>query len=410
MARAMLWQETEECRMPTNEEVLEPSYPFLSLDGNEFTAGIAGLSGNVPRVLRQTQIVGKDYEDAADELRTFISGPKALVEIPAAVTILDAEGPPDTRELAAKLGRAAGLSPENLLIAHFDKTTGAHVSVGRPNTLAVGINKTLVLANKAKADALGASEALLTIRALNAIGAVKNALAARVVDGPVLCVCMLASSCLYFLVSANNVEDLGPAEGGHSEILMQIMGELGLKFKGSAARLFFGDVYDFADKGELLAAGLGARIHTKIETCKGNKPSSFFISGIPPVRAALLSRSIADTVRLPYLNAGTLIEAEGLAATQTTTTPEIAHFLASHAKAADASAFFLDCAKDPAHATESAEENHPPHGFVRLYRGTAIDEHGNPVAKHARRDPLPAQTQPRKLVRMYRGTAVYEDE
>lgn len=398
--------------MLTNEAVEEMSYPFLSLDGKEFTAGAMSVSENGRSVTQFRHLAGKTFEDVSLDLNTGLTGPETLVQIPAAITLLDMTGIQDADELVSHMSRASGLSADNLLVACLDRTKGTLTDLNNTNALAVGVNKTLVYSRMADARALGMTNPVVTVRALNAIGAIKAALAGRLLPEPVLCVCVMESSSLFFVVSEGNVEDLGPTSVGYTETLQLIMEELGLKFSASAARLFFDEIYDFSDKGESLSAALGSKIRAKMEAYKGIHPKELFVCGLPPTRAALFTRHVAAHLDVHGIDMQTALDSGKLESAPAALTLELSHLLSSYTKQSRPG-FFVDFAKFPADQCVLAEDPASHHGFVRMYRGTAIDEHGNPVTatpSHKSPSPNEKEHRNRKVVRMYRGTPVYEDE
>ena len=57
--------------------------------------------------------------------------------------------------------------------------------------------------------------------------------------------------------------------------------ELGLRFKGAAAKLFFNDQYDFTEIGPKIGAKLAARLKPELATLPGGSSALFFCAGLP---------------------------------------------------------------------------------------------------------------------------------
>jgi len=392
-----------------NEAGLPELHTFLMLSGREFAAGTAEWDGERIAIGHYVHIAGKDLEDAQSELREHLSGPRVAAQVSMPVSIADLAGCSSPGELLSRLARQSGLSHNNLGVVLVDRTTGIPLQPGcdRRHAIALGLSKMLVAKRKAELAQLGVPDAVLTCRITNAIGALRENMRSGAVTGPVLCTSMLPASTQLFIVTPDAIEDIGPVDHGFANVLSQIMIELNLKFEGSAARLFFGNIYDFDEHGDSLSSPLAAKIRVRLEAYKGARPEHLMISGLPPARTRMFSRHVSMALGINQLNLPIMVEAVdgGLPTMPAVGAPSLAHMLISAASLTDSPAFFIDLNKVSLEVTDYwLADKEPERPIpVRMYRGIAFGPDGVPIVKEA------APPEPKKkILRMYRGTPIYD--
>ncbi|RFC50808.1 MAG: TonB protein C-terminal/PEGA domain-containing protein/PEGA domain-containing protein [Verrucomicrobia bacterium] len=113
---------------------------------------------------------------------------------------------------------------------------------------------------------------------LNSVGAI-----AATVSAPIwlLEIGELGSSAL--LISRDGVLAAGPVSLNLDRIAEAVQAELGLKFRGSAIKLFFNAVYDYTDVGPKIAARLAASVKSELAALRGanSAPIALACSGLP---------------------------------------------------------------------------------------------------------------------------------
>ena len=113
---------------------------------------------------------------------------------------------------------------------------------------------------------------------LNSVGAI-----ATTVSAPIwlLEIGELGSSAL--LISRDGVLAAGPVSLNLDRIAEAVQAELGLKFRGSAIKLFFNPVYDYTDVGPKIAARLAASVKSELAALRGanSAPIALACSGLP---------------------------------------------------------------------------------------------------------------------------------
>ncbi|HNX05059.1 MAG TPA: hypothetical protein PKI32_06130 [Opitutales bacterium] len=387
---------------------------FLLLAGREFASGVAEWNGERLEIGHYVHIAGKELEDAEKDLKAHLGTGIVAAQATMPVSFCDASTAKNHGELLDSLAGISGLAADNLSLAFFDKGTGAPIAPGESlsNALAVGINKMLIERRKAELSRLGVSAAVTSCRVLNALGALKQALANGTATGPVLCASVLPASTQLFLISRDNIEDLGAIDHGYASILMQIMSALNLKFEGSAARLFFGNIYDFGAMGDSLSAPLSAKIKARLDSYRGESPKSLMISGLPPARTRMLARHIATSVKLEALALPILVEARegGLPTLPAIGAPSMVHMFRCATGLDTTRSMFLDINKTPAAPAEYWNVAAPAHPVIHMYRGTAFDTAGKPAEATPHEKPAAVTAGgERRILRFYRGTPVYAD-
>jgi TonB family protein len=144
------------------------------------------------------------------------------------------------------------------------------------------------LATLTSAEGHAASTTLLgthAIKATRSVSATLNAAGAlaTTVTAPIwlLEIGELASHAL--LISRDGVLAAGPVSLTLDRIAEAVQAELGLKFRGSAIKLFFNPVYDYTEVGPKIAARLAPAIKTELAALRGanNAPIALACAGLP---------------------------------------------------------------------------------------------------------------------------------
>ena len=392
---------------------------FLLLSGREFASGAAEWNGGKLAIKHFVHIAGKELEDAQMDLQAHLGKGLVAAQATMPVSFCDVGGTSTPDELLAKLARASALAPDNLRVLLFERDSLTPLAPGADlnRACAVGISHLLLDKRKAELARLGVPAAVLSCRILNALGALHEALIKGTATGPVLCASILPSSTQLFIVHKDRIEDIGSVEQGYSGILMQIMSALNLKFEGSAARLFFGNIYDFDTLAESLCAPLAAKIRTKIDTIAGERPVSLMISGMPPARTRMFARRMSASLKLEPLALPILVEAgeSGLPEMPAIGAPSLVHMFCCASGINTSQTLFYDLGKSsPALADYWGA---PRAKYVHVYRGVTLDDGGRAVAKAKEEKPLPkaapapkeTPAETRKIIGMYRGSPIYEE-
>jgi TonB family protein len=88
------------------------------------------------------------------------------------------------------------------------------------------------------------------------------------------------SSTHLLLVSGDGVEAVRPTPVTMDKVSEAVQAELGLKFKGTAAKLFFNESYDFSESGAKIAARVAKELTADIGAL-GRTPAAFACTGLP---------------------------------------------------------------------------------------------------------------------------------
>ena len=113
---------------------------------------------------------------------------------------------------------------------------------------------------------------------LNAVGAIATSITAPIW---LLEIGELGSSAL--LISRDGVLAAGPVSLNLDRIAEAVQAELGLKFRGSAIKLFFNPVYDYSEVGPKIAGRLAAAIKSELTALRGanSAPIALACAGLP---------------------------------------------------------------------------------------------------------------------------------
>jgi TonB family protein len=135
---------------------------------------------------------------------------------------------------------------------------------------------------------------------LHTATALSAALKTRGSDSPVLCLDFGAMESHALLVTRRGIESTGSAAVSLDAIAEAVQGELGLKFKGSAGKLFFNELYDFSETGPKIAARLAPAVKAGIATLGGVSPVELYCAGLPAKQQWLATLLAAELGLVPY--------------------------------------------------------------------------------------------------------------
>lgn len=389
---------------------------FLVLSGREYASGCAEWNEECVMVGNHVHIAGKEFEDARDDLSKHLDGSPVAVQVNLDAFLADAREVNTPEELLSTLSVKSGLAHNNIATVLIDKGTGKPIKPGEShhNGIAVGFSKLDMARHLADIASLGIPDPIVSIRILDAIGALRASMRKGATESPVLCASIMANKTHLFLVTPNEIADIGEADYGFSNVLVQIMVQLSLKFEGSAARLFFGNVFDFDPMGEGLAAPLAEKILCQLATHSGPRPTGLMISGLPPSRTRMFARHISKALELAQvclpINVKAM-EGTGLTSLPPEGAPSLVHMLTCAAGIAEDPDFFVDLSRQSTNVEDYIREgeNAVP---VRMYRGIAFGPDGTPIDKPNHHEDTRAHEQKHeghKHIRYYRGTPIEED-
>lgn len=124
---------------------------------------------------------------------------------------------------------------------------------------------------------------------LYAATALAATLKARSTDTTVLCLDFGALDSHALLVTRRGIEAAGSSTVSLDAIAEAVQGELGLKFKGSAGKLFFNELYDFSETGPKIAARLAPAVKAGLAALGGATPAELYCAGLPAKQQWLAS-------------------------------------------------------------------------------------------------------------------------
>jgi hypothetical protein len=252
-------------------------------------------------------VVGKEFDDARDELKTFVGAQPSVVAqaaLPFSVMQVKAGDIASADALTALAGKFPGMDPADARLSVVAGEQPVVVCVGR-KALADAVSK---------ATESGAKALKLYCRGLNVLGALVDGVQSGKLDKPVLMLDILNASTRLVVASKEGVVDLGTIDTGTDAILEQVMAALGLKFPGSAAKLFYGDLYDFDEHAAKLVAILSEKAKARLGEFSGKIPAPAYLyaSGLPSSRTQLLGGKLAEALGLSQAASPVVLEGAGM--------------------------------------------------------------------------------------------------
>jgi outer membrane biosynthesis protein TonB len=239
-------------------------------------------------------------------------------------------------------------------------------------------------------QALAALEALklkpehCTAAAFSLVGAVS-----ATVPGPILVLEVGELSSQVLLVGREGAIAVGAAALNLDLIAEAVQSELNLKFRGSAAKLFFNPDYDFSEVGGKIAARLAAGLKSDFAPLLAGRPAptEFYCAGLPAAQqwfAAHLANALGLTPYAPDVKAWSAVAGVALAspALEASLSPAWLDFL-----------YFINAQASGASAAWQAEW-HSANAPVAPEAAPAPESVPVPVAKPAVTTPAPAPAKP----------------
>jgi TonB family protein len=135
---------------------------------------------------------------------------------------------------------------------------------------------------------------------LHAAAALAATLKTRGSDANVLCLDFGALDSHALLITKRGIEAAGTAAVSLDAIAEAVQGELGLKFKGSAGKLFFNELYDFSETGAKIAARLAPAVKAGITSLGGASPAELYCAGLPAKQQWLANLLATELGLAPY--------------------------------------------------------------------------------------------------------------
>lgn len=193
----------------------------------------------------------------------------------------------------ALLERAAALGGAGASAAVCDVVNGRIPEAGGGAAwLLAGVPSAAADASARQLAALGLAPAA-TVPALPAeLGAVVELLRAAPEPGRVVVWVPGESAGGLWLVSPEGLRSVRAVAAGYAQIFEAVQAELGLKFRGAAAKLFFNDGYDFGEAADRIGGRLGEVLRGALE---GETPAALHVLGLPAGQV-WLSRAMANSL------------------------------------------------------------------------------------------------------------------
>ncbi|MDE3084220.1 MAG: PEGA domain-containing protein, partial [Verrucomicrobiota bacterium] len=133
---------------------------------------------------------------------------------------------------------------------------------------------------------------------LSAAGAVASALKVKG-GGPVLLLEFGEVSAHLLLIGSDGVQAVRATAVTMDKVAEAVQAELGLKFKGSAGKLFFNEFYDFSETGPKIAARIAQELSADVGAL-GHAPSAFACAGLP-AKQSWFANNLATALKLAPL-------------------------------------------------------------------------------------------------------------
>jgi hypothetical protein len=286
--------------MPTS-----PDQGFFA-EQNDFSLIVARTAGKgravVIEELREAALVEKSAIDEALQA-VFPSGPgeiaAAAIRPTEQLRLANAdEGrrlatPQAVQKFAKESAELAALQPGFFAVA------AAREGAGSPWLLAAAAADAHAQVLTAMGE-LQLKPARAAAASLHSATALASTLKTRGTDSTVLCLDFGALTSHALLITRRGVEAAGTAAVSLDAIAEAVQGELGLKFKGSAGKLFFNELYDFSETGPKIAARLAPAVKAGLATLGGTSPAELYCAGLPAKQQWLGTLLAAELGLVPY--------------------------------------------------------------------------------------------------------------
>lgn len=290
---------------------------FATFAELEFTAGCARISDKTAVLSAFSLHQAQDFDTVTGALRDVLRGQSVVAQaaLPATLVDLDAHAATDGAALPAAVAQAAGLRADELMVVLVDGRTGLPLTAPSPTAhpLAACFNRRDCSSRRAALSIIAPGQRSISSRYLNTIAAIKTRLLDGTIDKPVLYVDLQPGFADAAWLTQDAITPLPRLGSGVQLMLEQIMGMLGLMFKGSAARLFYGDVYDFQSHAWKLVSDLVQNLGEPLQALKATGTGAYLhLEGAPLARKGILERPLAERLELTPLQPFVGIEADGV--------------------------------------------------------------------------------------------------
>lgn len=132
------------------------------------------------------------------------------------------------------------------------------------------------------------------------LGACQTAVSLAKETGPVLVWEVGEKTSDLFMIGAEGIQGARRVGFGFDAVVDAIATEINLKFKASAAKLFFNDLYDFSESGPKIGARMGSQLQAEVSALAlqaGRQPVQFICTGFP-AKQQWFSESVAKGLNL----------------------------------------------------------------------------------------------------------------
>jgi TonB family protein len=148
---------------------------------------------------------------------------------------------------------------------------------------------------------------------LSSIGALSVAARAAQANAPILLCDITETRSFLYSITAQGVSGFATAAAGFDSLAEATQGALGLKFRGSAARLLFNESYDFTDSAAKIAEPLANAIRAALPSLGSPTPTQIVCTGLLAKQAWIVNAISAAIGLKPFAaDAAAWSSAQGL--------------------------------------------------------------------------------------------------
>lgn len=319
---------------------------------NDLSLILARTSGKgrslVIEDLRETPLVEKaTLEESIKSVRAEFAGEiSAAIRLPELLRLANADEAKRFTTSGAVQKFARELPAFSSVQPGMFAVTSAKEGAGAPWLLAATANSAHENAVTALTE-MGLKPTRTIAASLHTANALAASLKARGTDTAVLCLDLGALESHALVVTRRGVEFAATAPISLDAIAQAVQAELALKFKGSAAKLFFNEVYDFSEAGPKIAARLATPIKDSLAGLGTIPPVELYCAGLPAKQQWLAPLLAAEIGLHPYTpdvrawcsNAGIAFGNATLEASISPAWLGFLHFVSSQSGGAPATAF-----------------------------------------------------------------------
>jgi hypothetical protein len=265
---------------------------YINLSEKDASIGKLERADNELKFLESHYVFNKNSGDVASEAKKRFpeignDGTEVVLQLGTPITIvsLGKFKIKSGDSLQAELASFSGLNAEQMQVVLMDQGSGrvfSPASSARDNLLAACYDKTFVQSALAEFGQMSIRPRRVSLRALNAIGALWDYHGLTDPENATVLVDVHAQRSQYYVVGKNTATSSDILDFGLDGILQSVMEALGLKFAGSAAKLFYEGLYDFSEIADKLVLRLNEKLKETIALNGSLNPSYLLCNGLPP--------------------------------------------------------------------------------------------------------------------------------